>query len=83
MGPGFRRETGAEVANCSFRSGYLPILVAHSASTSWFDLPVLQSLTLSLRLSARLDFEAARLSLAVYHCRLATCRDTARHPRTD
>jgi hypothetical protein len=39
--------------------------------------------TLSLRLSPRLDLEAARLSHAVYHCRLATRRDTLRHPRTD
>jgi hypothetical protein len=42
--------------------------------------PLLQSLPYPLRLSPRLDLKAARLSLAVYHCRLATRRDTVHHP---
>jgi hypothetical protein len=45
--------------------------------------PPLSVAALSLRLSPRPDLKAARLSLAVYHCRLATRRDTVRHLRTD
>ena len=56
---------------------------AHSASTSPIDPPGPPVATQSLRLSPRLDLKAARLSLAVYHCRLATRRVTVRHPCTD